>query len=328
MLSNLQWHYFTPKGPIPSRTVPCLVSYQHYIYMFSGTAANLVFVSAVHRFNTKTFEWELVCHNAPSITGYIAVVWNHSVILHGGFDCKGWQTDNHKTYQFDLLKHDWKALHTHNYEKLPSIDASGVVYKNCLYIFGGIDLKNNMTNALRMLDLKNLRWSIIQGIDPPKKRGLHHAVLYRQNMIIYGGYGSDLSALTNGTFHRFDFVTKKWTKVLIDTKLSVQYMCVVDDQILILGSVKPETLGFLYQVDLHAHKIKKLQFTQVENSLNVVAGYSDEKLFVFGLTNKYSCGFIILGVFKELDQLFHILKMQAFADVLFKNLPEKRKREQ
>ena len=91
---------------------------------------------------------------------------------------------------------------------------TAVVYNNCMWVFGGDGKDNKRIDQVHYLKIPSYSWHTVRtGGDnntKPECRSGHSAVMYQDEMIIFGG--------RNGRSHfadlcRFSFTEKRWRKI-------------------------------------------------------------------------------------------------------------------
>jgi N-acetylneuraminic acid mutarotase len=137
---------------------------------------------------------------------HAGAVWRDQFLVFGGYDGLHRVND---LYSFDFKTSVWRALNNTDAPS-PRDRHVAVVYSNCLYIFGGFDGVARV-NDLHAYDLEKNRWQLITPTAGtlPSARHSHSAVVYQDNMFIFGGYDGSYRS----DFHAFNFFTKSWRQV-------------------------------------------------------------------------------------------------------------------
>lgn len=159
---------------------------------------------------------------------HAGAVWRSYFYVFGGYDGQRRVND---LYQFCFNKNMWTLLSNTNAPSARDRHIA-VVHENHLYIFGGFDgvaRVNGMIWLLSLLrflrsshlplllidlhafDLEDGTWSqiIAASGEPPTPRHSHAAVVYKDNMYIFGGYDGSY----RNDFHAFNFTTRTWRAV-------------------------------------------------------------------------------------------------------------------
>ena len=140
-------------------------------------------------------------------------VWEDNLIIFGGYD--GMQRVN-DLHVFNFSEKTWRCIHPNisdTHAPSPRDRHIAVVWNKELYVFGGFDGQNRVNDmyACDLSDFPSLQWRAVPAVsgDPPSPRHSHSAVVYQNNMYIFGGY--------DGTYkrdlHRYDFQRGQWTMV-------------------------------------------------------------------------------------------------------------------
>ena len=159
-----------------------------------------------------------------------------SAIIIGGCGNSEYFNDIFK-YQFLMQK--WFKIPL----KMPNPIAkhSSVFYEDSIFIFGGMyyDKKFEINNDLyEISSLKEIKKIEIFGEIPSPRFG-HSAVIYKNNMYIFGG---ENEKGTNNELFEFNFDTKKWTKIETKgdiPKIRSDHSCTVyGDSMIIIGGLE------------------------------------------------------------------------------------------
>ncbi|CAG9331517.1 unnamed protein product [Blepharisma stoltei] len=145
----------------------------------------------------------------PSLDSHTACLYEDvasSMVVFGGF-AEGVRSNT--VYILNLSTQKWKRAQTDE-EPSPRSNHSSVVYNHCLYIFGGSDDEGEKLCDLWKLDLRTYHWEKIIGHGQiPTGRSGHSAIVFKDDMVIFGGM-RDITKETNDMFS-FDFLTNTWT---------------------------------------------------------------------------------------------------------------------
>ncbi|XP_022917676.2 host cell factor 2-like [Onthophagus taurus] len=115
-------------------------------------------------------------------------------------------------WKYSLVTGKWQQLHPSG-EKLPCLqEHSAVAYKDNIYVFGGeVGFSAGTETPLWCYDVKNNSWKKLRprkGVNTPKGRRGHSALVHRGTMLIYGGY-QDLKG-SCGELWAYYFATESW----------------------------------------------------------------------------------------------------------------------
>lgn len=183
-LKTCTWDQLTrEEDNIPARSQHSAVVYNRKMYIYGGCED---MGTDVYMFDLKTQKWSIIrAPNPPGLrSGHSAVVFNKEMYVFGGEQgrCVKW-LDVHR---FNLETHKWQELQC-NYRHGRSRH-SAVVYGCGMYVFGG-EYLFGITNDLSVLNLRTNQWTeLITTGDVPKGREGHTAAVYKDKMIVVGGW--------------------------------------------------------------------------------------------------------------------------------------------
>eukprot|EP00667_Euglena_gracilis_P006960 EG_transcript_7026 len=102
----------------------------------------------------------------------------------------------------------WRAVSTAGVGPSPRDCHTAVLFEGQMYVFGGITGEQRLAGDLHCLDLQQWRWEQLtwQG-DPPAAREGHSAVVYRDEMVVFGG---SAEASDEGDCYTFSFRDRQW----------------------------------------------------------------------------------------------------------------------
>jgi len=175
-----------------------------------------------------------------SRAGHSLVSFSNRLFLFGGFsNLNGSQLDEpgsvamlassgmpaymffNSVYEFDCVSGEWTQLMAHEEKEThpaPRRLATMVVHGGSLYIFGGFDKEGHVLGDMwefRIVERqwKPVRWQAYSTDSDlrqvPTARAEHTAVIFRNQMIVFGGY--DGKKKLNDTYV-FDLKTRKWSR--------------------------------------------------------------------------------------------------------------------
>ncbi|XP_046862538.1 uncharacterized protein LOC124456036 isoform X2 [Xenia sp. Carnegie-2017] len=156
------------------------------------------------------------CYNKSErflhIFGHTAVVHLGCMYVYGGeFD-----TSESFVWKYDFGLDEWFKIAvtplTENIIPRNRRYHSAVIFRNRMYIFGGLVEIHGSTDEFWSFDLREEKWDLVykSGIAVPGKRYQHSAVVYNKAMWIAGGL--DLFSPRNDTW-KWDFEKKIWLKI-------------------------------------------------------------------------------------------------------------------
>lgn len=186
---------------------------------------------------------------------------NDCMFVFGGFDGVERRND---MYVFNFTTKTWRLVdNATGSPPTPRDRHTSVVYRNCLYIFGGFD-GHARTNDLYQFDIETCHWTQIlpSTLEStiPTPRHSHSAVVYNDNMIVYGGYDGGYRS----DLHKYSFSTNTWTRVDPSGRSPrprYRATCVVHrDQCYLHGGHD----GTRHLMDTHVYDILKNSWKQVE----------------------------------------------------------------
>jgi len=216
--------------------------------------------SDLWEYNIPTHEWKKVCNFEP-LTETAPILYNDKMYIFGGF-INSWRTSTIVEYDFVTRKY----IKSSTEDNLAVAGAppkgrsaySSVLYKNCMYIYGGWDGHESM-NDIHCFNLDTKQW--IQQPEQPADTVApcvrsHAAWVWNDCMYIWGGYGqhghpTDLFCYS---FLEED-PAKRWTKVNVKgtppcgrSRMKAQ---VYENRALILGGWdRKKLLGDLWELNM------------------------------------------------------------------------------
>jgi leucine-zipper-like transcriptional regulator 1 len=243
----------------------------------------------LHCLDLKNVEWSEIIpskeSNTPApISGHIGFFFNESFYIHGGY-FEG--SFNDALYQFNFETNTWSLVKTKNTPK-PRSYHTGILYQNNLVLFGGFVQENNSTfheycNEIYYLNFKEMTWELLKVDNSPSCRSGHTANLYKHEMIIFGGFGSDKCS---DDFCSFDLRKQEWMRLEYYGQKIKRRFCHTsiihhDDLYLYGGSDGLDDLSTLYCINLVDHFVKKMVTTDNSLSYHSMVFYKND-LILFG----------------------------------------------
>jgi len=140
--------------------------------------------------------------------------------------------------------------------------SSIALYGDFMFIFGGYDGKNRL-NKTYMIDLYELsdrsQWKEIEGTQP-EKRDCHSSIVYKDQMVIFGG-GDSFNWYDD--MHMFDFKTLTWSEVITEGPKPLgragHSATLYNDKMYIFGGWN----GMLTLNDMYMFDLKTLTWSEV-----------------------------------------------------------------
>lgn len=166
--------------------------------------------------------------------------------IYGGFGAKPKQTFFNDLLSFDFARQNWTLVDPVGKKQPPGRHSHcAVVYQNCMWVFGGISDGKQMED-LWYFDFTKNSWFLVPSTPKnwPASRWGHTAVVYSDEMYIFGGYTDSYS----NELWRFSFSKLKWS--LVETKgdmpLPRQFHSAVtfEDSMFVYGMFSSPTFPF------------------------------------------------------------------------------------
>lgn len=185
-------------APSPRSGHTCIL-YQQYCYIFGGTNNHTNFNDTFeYHFPTKTFKKIKTFDTISGRYEHTSCLYGNCMIVFGGraktqalpFQKPIFVFDEN-IYSLNLESFYWDKLYVEG-NLMPLSGHSANVYKDCMYIFGGIALigQNLMrSNHLFKFDFLSNKCEIIDTLgEVPPKLANHTSAIYGDKMIIFGNY--------------------------------------------------------------------------------------------------------------------------------------------
>jgi len=189
------------------------ILYHNKMYVFGGTNGYEEFNRTLI-LDLKSLTWsELKAENdlPPPLDSHTGILYEtetqHSMIVFGGYS-HGERTNQVYSLDLDTLK--WAHLKTSG--NCPEIRSShsASVYKDQLFIFGGISEESEKLNDFWSFDLKTHKWTQVNALgDCPSGRSGHSCVVYRDLFVLFGGM-KDITKETNDMYS-YNVRNNTWT---------------------------------------------------------------------------------------------------------------------
>eukprot|EP01080_Neovahlkampfia_damariscottae_P005909 gene5909-9739_t len=188
------------------------------MYIFGGDD-DIDELNDLYSLDLKKFEWKYHSRNnlsdqyntPPELSSSRSFFYKNKLYIHGGYSK---DTFSSNLYSFDFEQKTWSLMKCKNKPKARSYH-SGIVYKNFFVIFGGFvggeDDEKSYENDVFYLNIDTLVW---EDFTPQKKlptrRSGHTANLWKNEMIIFGGFGDDKCLDDLYSFH---LIKKEWNRI-------------------------------------------------------------------------------------------------------------------
>jgi serine/threonine protein kinase len=206
-----------------------VVVHKGILYIFGGCDHKGSFTNSLFMYNLKTKEWQVqdnssvhslttgsggIVHSNPNIPSprnfHVAVVYKGDMYIHGG-KSNGYHAD---LYKYNFAKKRWTVIPPSLQTKPPlaRFGHKGVVYQNCMYIFGGYDQHGFICDAIYQYNFENNTWtkvkySVDSSVPLNLERFHHDCALYKNTLLVFGGKGAEESY---GDLLEFNFDTRRW----------------------------------------------------------------------------------------------------------------------
>jgi len=305
------------------------VSYNGCMYIFGGAQNFSQVFNDVHEYNPQTNNWTRLKTSGARPTkrsDASAVIYNDSLIIFGGCDILDQICD-------DIYLMDFKSKHWHEIQVYPGgyiprarCQHSAVIYKDEIIIFGGLCGHNEFLNDVNKFTFKTFSWTKVECSGKiPSSRSSHSAVVYENNMFIFGGSKHD--EIIGGQLFVLDLDCFKWKQIesFGQPQLVFGHSAVVyeNNMFIVCGSFgRRDYSNSLYRFNLNTYKWKKIKPFSYKSELLKPRSYHssviiDNELYIFG-------GIIDFGI--QCSELFKIklnveppisIDRLAFIDVHF-----------
>lgn len=142
-----------------------------------------------------------------------AVVYENSMFIYGGYDNAS--DSNASTYILDIPNLAWTVIRQER-DLPPALDShTAVLYTDesaaWMYVFGGFNFGTRINN-LYSLNLKTRKWKLANASENrPVPRSSHTAVVYGNEMFVFGGVDDDSNKLDD--LWKIDLRTYAWSLV-------------------------------------------------------------------------------------------------------------------
>lgn len=166
---------------------------------------------------------ETVCQVPPSPRVNCTMIGTPSgdgLVLFGGEYWSGGKTYVYnELYRYNVNKNEWKQ-YTSPCKPAPRCSHQAVVYKNYMYIFGGEFTSVSQSQFYHYKDVWRLnldtnQWEQIQTKSGPSPRSGHRMVLYKNFLVMFGGFYDNNTGDTKyfNDMYKFDLDNLQWKMV-------------------------------------------------------------------------------------------------------------------
>ncbi|KAJ3220212.1 hypothetical protein HK099_004441 [Clydaea vesicula] len=219
-----------------------------FMYIFGGTNTTGLVNNDFWKLEYKHYKWTKILPLSsvlpPARQSHIAYMTNsNSLIIHGGTGIDGKVLCD--TWEYNISSKEWRDV-TPGSNLVCTARGSFTKTDESIYVFGGYDSKNYITNSLIMLNTKTFKSSYVEtiGDKPPAVINSMLTVLNATTLVLYGGCNlkyvdENIYLLTMGS----STTAHKWTKVTNTLGMSPGALCrgtmvkLDDNRILITGGV-------------------------------------------------------------------------------------------
>lgn len=279
-----QFHKIQTFNPPPIRVCHGALVYKDSLFVYGGHVPSDQgdYITSVRsdlwEYKINTHEWKKVCNFEP-LTETSPILYNDKMYIFGGF-INSWRTSTIIEYDFQTKKHAKTSTEdTQSAAGAPPKGRSAysaVVYKNCMYIYGGWDGHESM-NDIHCFNLDTKQW--VQQSEQPASTVApcvrsHSAWVWKDSMYIWGGFGQNghPTELCRYNFLEED-ISKRWTQVPVKGTPPCgrsRMKCVVsEDRVFILGGWdRKKLLGDLWELNMETLTWKQLKHTGLPKGIS------------------------------------------------------------
>lgn len=198
----------------------CSAPNSGYIYIHGGRFGNLPLDDDVWRFDVHQNIWQqlkTIGCKPPSLQEHTLLEYNYQLYLFGG-QVSASNNDN-SFWRLDLSNNEWQSLSMKSNKFGAHLGPtnrrghSAILYASSMYIYGGFEDFRGSSGQLWEFNLITQRWELKNlsstSACHPEPRHSHSAIVYNDNMYIYGGL-SNLKPLSD--LWRWNWRDKRWYK--------------------------------------------------------------------------------------------------------------------
>lgn len=194
-----RWVKLKIQGGPPAISRHSAVIHRELMYIYGGTNTVVQF-NSMYILNLEKMIWRrLDSENQsfpPKMDSHSCVYYKERLVFFAGY-INGYRSN--LIHIFEIPSESWEVLQLNGPQSRSNHSAS--IYKNFLYIFGGLDEDHSALNDFWKLNLETWHWSQInlKG-DSPAARSGHTCTIYRNYLILFGGI-KEIGHETNELFY-------------------------------------------------------------------------------------------------------------------------------
>lgn len=243
------------------------------------------------------------------------ILYNNGLYIYGGFRFNVYLSD---LLHYDIQKAKWSLLKPKSKDTPGKKSAhSAVLFRDSMLLFGGKCDDSTRCADIWNLDLRTLVWKLerVSG-DVPSKRSSHSAVMYKDCMIVFGGFDGYFTQSHMNDLYVYKPLQKVWIKLNPKgeppSPRGVHSAVVHNNSMYVFGGED----DFVVHNDLYEYKILQNSWHKIEQycdvptprcaARSVVIG---DKIFLAGGESRNNCCdgnlfefHIPTGKWKELKQ--------------------------
>ena len=173
------------------------------------------------------------------IAHHSSVVFSEKMYLFGGSNQQR-KVHNHTFWQLDLKNLRWDVIFARGDIPGNREDHTAVIYEGAMVVFGGFLPNGERTNDIYMYFFKENKWEKVSvlGLDLPKARAGHSAIVFGDSMVIFGGRDEEANKLND--IWVFNFTSYQWEEIhAYDPPVprSGHSACLYKDMMLVFGGM-------------------------------------------------------------------------------------------
>lgn len=184
-------------------------AWEHCVYIWGGCYRGEYF-NTLYCFDTKTKSWSIPSTRGPepdARRGHAACMVRHFMFIFSGYKTPA-------LHSLDLRAMTWKAIETTGEAPTAREDHTMVNIGNCMYVWGGRKPSGEeCEREVYCLDTIHKHWTVIDATwETPETRYNHSAVVYKEQMYVFGGMSLERDAPFND-LHAFDPRSGSWQQL-------------------------------------------------------------------------------------------------------------------
>lgn len=197
-----KWYSVSASGEIPSaRFGHSAIVWKKNMVLFGGYST--MELDDCYIFSFDTYKWSLLSDTRgkkPSPRSYHSgVSYRNQMLIYGGVG------GDSTVYSLDLIKHKWTSLSSDGPSKNKHC---AVVFNDDMYVFGDSDLRYHTHQGLYSFHIPSKQWTRIISENEPSSRCFMCASVYRNKMLVFGGFMG--SGSRENSLYEYDFSLKTW----------------------------------------------------------------------------------------------------------------------